>query len=109
MLISPDSVCDGIEVIIKNRNVCIKLGIADLVLISNATVIPVFTSLDCDGKIKCDFLKALNPGINSIIYQEKRLALITQYAEILETKWTEEPGNILNKRMEAFINLPVYE
>ncbi|MBT4731902.1 hypothetical protein HOB87_08035 [Candidatus Woesearchaeota archaeon] len=64
---------------------------------------------DYDGKIKIEFLKVLNPGINGISYQEKQLALIKQYAKILKTKWTEEPENVSKKRMEWFINLPAYE
>ncbi|MCP4400858.1 MAG: amino acid adenylation domain-containing protein [bacterium] len=83
-----------------------RTGFAELAVQTGAAVIPMFPSLDGQGRITVKFLNPLEPGGDTLSEQEQIERLITQYASLLEDRWLNAPGNIRYSQINQFLRLP---
>lgn len=71
-----------------------RTGFADLSLITNTPIFPVFCTTTLEGKINIEILPALAQP-NEQLPRETRIAtLLDQYVALLEKYWKTKPGNI---------------
>lgn len=87
-----------------------RTGFADLSLITNTPIFPVFCTTTLEGKIHIEILPALTQP-NEQLPRETRIAkLLGQYVTLLETYWKTKPGNIswrhIKKHLDSEASMP---
>lgn len=79
---------------------------AELALQNNAVVLPVFSPLDDDGKIRLQILPELDSGVEEASRDEKVGCLIEQCAELLAARWAQDPGSVHENDLSIYCALP---
>jgi fatty-acyl-CoA synthase len=94
----------GLVIPFFGRDRLFRVGFAELVVTTGATVIPTRTTLDVAGYIKVEFLEPLVATGTS--HREQVESLLRQYAGLLEGWWRQSPGDVPWNEIQKFLALP---
>ena len=94
----------GFSLIFHGRRRFFASGFAELAVECGADVIPVMAPIADTGRVRIEFLDALD-GKTSEERRQQVDSLVRQYALLLEERWSEDPGNIFN--IAKFVSLPL--
>jgi len=73
----------------------LRPGLGELAVETDAAVVPVFGVLADDGRLKVEFLPALERPDAKISRTEAVHAWISQYLRLLESHWAIDPGSVV--------------
>jgi lauroyl/myristoyl acyltransferase len=80
---------------------------AELAVNTGAFVLPVFAPFDEEGRVNIEFLEPLDSGTESMAHGERVESLVRQYVRLLERRWSQDPGNVIQGHVEQFLRLPM--
>jgi len=78
------------------------VSFAELALLTNSTVIPVFANINSKGRIVIEFQPSFDSGDERTPRDERINRLLDQYVACLEQKWRDNPGNILTTHVRLY-------
>lgn len=78
------------------------VSFAELALLTNAIVVPVFANIDSKGKIVIEFQPSFDSGDERASREQRIRLLLDQYVARLEQKWRDNPGNILTTHVSIY-------
>lgn len=81
-------------------------SVAELALGTNAAVVPTFSMLDANGRIKLELLPPLEMPDAQLPHEERIMRIIEQYADLLQVHWRACPGAIHKGELKIYAELP---
>ncbi len=71
-----------------------RTGFAELALLTGAPAVPVFAAVDDRGRLRVEVQAALDPGPPAVGRPDRVAALVRQYVQRLEARWSAQPGEV---------------
>jgi lauroyl/myristoyl acyltransferase len=99
----------GLTVNFRGRERRFKGGFAGLALEAKVEVVPVFVPVAASGQLSIEFEPKLEPGSPDSPKNERYEALISDYVGRLERRWNTDPGNVQDRHVLRFDELPPFE
>jgi lauroyl/myristoyl acyltransferase len=84
-----------------------RTGFAELAVMTGASVIPVFATLDRTGRTRLELLEALDDGAAGVPRGDRVASLVEQYARLLEARWVSQPGEVMGGQLSLQRGYPV--
>ena len=91
---------------ICGRTYPLRAGFAELALRTGASIIPMTSSLEEDGRIKVTFHSPIASSDETHSHSERVTGMVKQYAAFLETAWRQSPETVTLTRMDLHLDLP---
>jgi lauroyl/myristoyl acyltransferase len=110
--IAPDigyNASEGVPVSISGFRFLMKPGFAELALLSDAVVIPCYTTRSIDGRIHSHFDPPLDPGNATQDRQARISHLLEQYAAFVGNAWRKAPESLLSHAIRKHLQRPTAE
>ncbi len=79
-----------------------RSSFAELGLISDSPIIPVYAYPGKRGRIHVEFLEAFQQGSEDMEHEERVRLIVDQYSKVLERKWMEHPYFVTGGFMEMY-------
>lgn len=95
----------GIKVPFLGRQRPIRPGIAELALDSGATILPLQPWLHDGGRITLEVREPLQ--LSGATRQQQLIGLLTQQAQVMESMWQNNPGQMDAEAMKLQLSLPL--
>jgi KDO2-lipid IV(A) lauroyltransferase len=77
-------------------------GFASLALLTGVPAIPVFATIEVDGRIRVEILAPLSPEPDDGRPEDRVASLVRSYARLLEARWSKAPGNVLLMQLRQY-------
>ena len=100
---------DGIPVNIAGRRYLVKPGFAQLALLSDAVVVPQYTTRRIDGCLVTHFDPPFDNGEDKSDTPAKVEHLLNQYGAFVEKSWRAAPESIRLQHIDSHLHLPPAE
>lgn len=81
-------------------------SVAELAMVTGAAVLPVFGSLDADGRVNLEILPPLTQLDGSASREDLVAHVNAQYCALLEARWRADPGSIFKSEYAIYAGLP---
>ncbi len=81
-------------------------SVAELSIATGAAILPVFGSLDRNGRIRLDILPPLAPLAGEAAREDQVAHINAQYCAFLEARWKADPGAIFKSELNIYAGLP---
>jgi acyl-CoA synthetase (AMP-forming)/AMP-acid ligase II/acyl carrier protein len=78
-------------------------GFAEIALLTDAVVVPVWISLAWDGQVIISFAEHIDP-----VAAGTREAIVSTYAQWLAERWRSDPANLPWRALREFLKLPLH-
>lgn len=94
----------GVSCAFMGRQRTFYTSFAKLALRSDASIIPVFSSIDDSGRIHIEFSQPLAVKRPETTEEKAIVDLIQQYVALLERHFYADPGSILSRHLQAYVS-----
>ncbi len=84
-------------------------GFARLALESGASILPVFSSMENNGKVTIEFHSPFESEKNDLYRKENEKKLVEEYIRLVEQKWENDAGSITLREIKLFLEQPLEE
>lgn len=81
-------------------------SVAELALATHAAILPVFGSVDQQGRVDIDILPALVMPDPTLAREDQVTYINAQYRTLLEARWRADPGAIFKSEYAIYAGLP---
>lgn len=95
----------GVEYAFLGKSRTFYTSFAELAVRTGAAAVPVFSTMDAQGRITVRFEPALDMGDPSAANDEQVKAMVAQYIWLLEDKWRNALGNMVAKHIHHYLQM----
>jgi amino acid adenylation domain-containing protein len=97
---------EGMPLDIAGYHFLVKPGFAELALLSQASIVPQYTTRKTGGRIHIRFESPLDPGQPAQDRRTRIASLLDQYAAFVESAWREAPESLTWSVIDTHLQRP---